>query len=90
MYLHMKLRCGKISTGDIAMMCDKCSGKCYICGLDAGTSQKKVYICSTCFHSAYRDKCIVCKLKDPKNNAYCCRECWLLQKNHDRCPVLIQ
>ncbi|ADM12029.1 U2 snRNP complex subunit RDS3 [Encephalitozoon intestinalis ATCC 50506] len=89
MYLHMKLRCGKISTGNTAMMCDKCSGKCYACGLDTRESVEKVYICTPCFHSTYKDRCIVCKLKDPRNNAYYCREC-KLQKNHDRCPVLAQ
>ncbi|CCI73967.1 ECU08_0985 [Encephalitozoon cuniculi GB-M1] len=90
MHLHTKPRCGKISTDKAAMVCDRCSGKCYICTLDAGTSPTRVYICTSCFHSTYKDRCIVCGLKDPRNTAHCCRECRLLQKNHDRCPVVIQ
>ncbi|KHN69170.1 hypothetical protein CWI42_090970 [Ordospora colligata] len=80
-------RCNRIHTSIKGMLCDKCSVRCYVCKENTHIHSIDLLICEFCFHSTYKNKCIMCGERDPKHSAHYCRECIILQKHREGCPI---
>ncbi|KAH3902925.1 probable Pre-mRNA-splicing factor RDS3 [Saccharomycodes ludwigii] len=73
----------------IGKVCDKCDGRCPICDSMVNPTIK-VRICDQCSNNTTKETCIICGAKNlAKNTAYYCYQCYILEKNKDGCPKVI-
>lgn len=72
------LRCPFTSAGD---------GKCVICDSYVRPATL-VRVCDECNYGSYAGRCVICRGVGV-SDAYYCKECSLLEKDRDGCPIIV-
>ncbi|KAJ3436314.1 phd finger-like domain-containing protein 5a [Anaeramoeba flamelloides] len=80
--------CRKITGINVGKVCAGCEGRCCICDSYV-RSYRPVRICDSCAYGTKKDACIICGNSNGISDAYYCKQCVMMEKDKDGCPVII-